>query len=398
MSLFEDKIKAASKSANSIGNTIGGSINNLKQSIQNTKDSRLTEVENEKKAALDESNNTYDQAISGADKFYGDQIQASKDWETTQSQLQQEQTDFTIQQIEQQKEQSQKDYEEEQSAAYVDWKKQSNPYGANAEQMAASGLTGSGFSESSQVAMYTAYQNRVSIARASFEFTKQEFNNAIQEAQLQNSSLLAEIAYKAQQEQIELNMQRYMNAQTLVLEKLKAKMEIDQVYYSRYQDVLKQINTEKALAEEQRQFDATLAEEQRQFDKKTGDYYLDESEQTAEGTQLKNSTKGQANNDMTDVLMIPDAVMYGPAKAIYNQYMEAQPQITQKTQDSVAALGFGNIDGKTLETLVSNGVVEKYTEDGVVMYKLSKLFKNNELSNFMHEQLKKAIASGVYKG
>lgn len=43
-------------------------------------------------------------------------------------------------------------------ALYQDYKKQSNPYGANAEQLASQGLANSGYVESSQVAMYNTYQ------------------------------------------------------------------------------------------------------------------------------------------------------------------------------------------------------------------------------------------------
>lgn len=160
-------------------------------------------------AALSESEKIYKDMQEQSNKLYDQQIAASENREQELLQQQQDRTDFTIRQIEQQKEQTQKDYDKEQTAAYVDWQKQSNNYGVNAEKMATSGLIGTGYSESAQVAMYTAYQNRVASARASFELTKQDFNNAITEAQLQNNSLLAEIAYKAQQERLTLSMQKF---------------------------------------------------------------------------------------------------------------------------------------------------------------------------------------------
>lgn len=133
----------------------------------NYEDQRFQDVEADKQAALNEVDVTYGNMIDQADKYYQQQIDASKEWADKQTQLQQEQTDFAIQEIEQNKEQTHKDYLKEQSGAYVDWQKQSNKYGTEAEQNASVGMTGTGYSESSQVSMYNTYQNRVATARES---------------------------------------------------------------------------------------------------------------------------------------------------------------------------------------------------------------------------------------
>ena len=130
----------------------------------NYDDKRFAQVESDKKTALSDLEQTYAGMINNSDKYYQAQIDASKQWADKQTQLQQEQTDFAIEKIEQQKEQAKKDYTKEQSGAYVDWQKQSDQYGANAEQMAAQGLQNTGYSESSQVSMYNSYQNRVATA------------------------------------------------------------------------------------------------------------------------------------------------------------------------------------------------------------------------------------------
>ena len=161
----------------------------------NYDDKRFTQVEADKKAALSAVESTYGGMINASDKYYQQQIDATKQWGETQAKNQQAQTDFTIQQIEQKKAQAQQDYQKEQSGAYVDWQKQSDQYGANAEQMAAGGLANTGYSESSQVAMYNQYQNRVAVARESIKRAELEFDNQMTQARLQNSSVLAEIAY-----------------------------------------------------------------------------------------------------------------------------------------------------------------------------------------------------------
>lgn len=230
----------------------------------NYNDQRFTEVKNDERQALTDVEKTYGGMISDSDKYYQDQINASKQWENTQKQNQQAMTDFTIEKIEQNKEQAKKDYTKEQSGAYTDWQKQSNQYGANAEAMAANGLTNSGYSESSQVAMYNQYQQRVVAARESYQLAVQNYNNSITEARLQNNAVLAEIAYNALQQQLELSLQGFQYKNQFLIEKSNKELEVKNMYYNQWRDVLNQINTENALAEDVRQYNETLAEQQRQ--------------------------------------------------------------------------------------------------------------------------------------
>lgn len=238
----------------------------------NYDDERFAKVESDKQQALTEVEQTYGGMIEQSDSYFQSQIDATKQWGDTQQKLQQEQTDFAIEQIGQQKEQANKDYQKEQSGAYVDWQKQSNKYGVNAEQMATSGLTNTGFSESSQVSMYNTYQNRVAVARESYQKAVLNYNNAIKDAQLQNNAKLAEIAYQALQTQLELSLQGFQYKNQLIIEQANKKQEIDNTYYSRYQDVLNQMNTENAMAEEIRQYNETLAMQKQQLQEEIRQY------------------------------------------------------------------------------------------------------------------------------
>ena len=238
----------------------------------NYDDERFKQVEAGKQQALTEVENTYSGMIGETDKYYQAQIDASKEWANTQQQLQQDNTDFAIEQIEQQKAQAQKDYTKEQAGAYTDWQKQSNAYGVNAEQMAQSGLSNTGFSESSQVSMYNTYQNRVATARESYNLAVLNYNNAIKDAQLQNNSALAEIAYTALQQQLELSLQGFQYKNQLIIEQANKKTEVDNTYYSRYQDVLSQMNQENALAEEIRQYNESMAFQKQQFEEEKRQY------------------------------------------------------------------------------------------------------------------------------
>lgn len=228
-------------------------------------DPKFQQVESEKKDALVQVDQTYNNMIGQTDSFYQAQIDASNEWAKQQQQLQQQQTDLTIEQINQQKEQTNKDYKKEQSGAYVDWQKQSNQFGANAEQQAAQGLANTGFSESSQVGMYNTYQNRIAMAREVVNKAILQYDNSIKEAQLANNAKLAEIAYQALEKQLELGLEGFQYKNQLIIDQSNKKLEVDQIYHNRYLDVLNQMNQENALAEEVRQYNESLKMQQQQL-------------------------------------------------------------------------------------------------------------------------------------
>lgn len=234
----------------------------------NYNDERFKTVESDKQNALNQINNTYNNMINQSDKFYQDQINAANDYAQKQSEIQQANTDFAIEKINQQKEETRKDYLKEQTGAYVDWQKQSNQYGANAEQMAAQGLTTTGYSESSQVSMYNTYQNRISTARDSYNRAVLNYDNSIKEAMLTNNAALAEIAYNALKNQLELSLQGFQYKNTLLEAQINEQQENEDRYHQQWQDVLSQMNTENALKEEVRQYNEKMAEEARQFNER----------------------------------------------------------------------------------------------------------------------------------
>ena len=200
---------------------------------------------------LKKSNESFDTTASKYQTVVDGQMQQLEKYKEEQTRLQQEQTDFAIDQIEQKQEQAEKDYTKEQQAAYGDYKRQTDPYGVNAEQMAALGLSRSGYSESANVAMYTAYQNRVATARASFEQTKQTFENAIREAKLTNDINLAQIAADTLEKSLALAMDSVVYLGNLELEKAATARTIEQDFYGRKQDILAAQEAERAAQQQE---------------------------------------------------------------------------------------------------------------------------------------------------
>lgn len=316
-------------------------------------DKRLTDVKAEETTVTNDLQSQYDKMEGNLNTHYEGAIQDIKDYEKKQTDLQNEKTDFEIDKINQQREQAQKDYLKEQSASYVDWQKQSNQYGADAEQKASIGMTGTGYSESSQVSMYNTYQNRVATARASFDQAKLNYENAEREARLQNSSILAEIAYNALKEQTALSIEWVTQKNQLLSDLTDKKMQVAQNYWQRYQDVINQMNTENSLAEQVRQFNeemayknATLAEDKRQFD-------VLHSESSGGGGGSSGGSSGGSIEK-------------------YNDTKEKNDRITGKDNStskedadfnkSVLDLGYGPISADTLDKKVRSGEVKEVVD------------------------------------
>lgn len=239
--------------------------------IVNYNDEKLTGIKTEQAQKEAEIDQTYNNMINNSDAFYQEQINASKEYADKQSQLQQQNTDLAIEKINQEKEKAEKDYTKEQKASYADFQKQTNKYGVNAEQMAASGLTNSGYSESSNVSMYNTYQNRVTSARESYNQAVLNYNNSIKEAQLANNSALAEISFNALQQQLELSLQGFQYKNSLLQTKIDQINSSNARYDNMYQNMLSQINAEldrkRQIDEAQRQYELTVKqfeEEQKQ--------------------------------------------------------------------------------------------------------------------------------------
>ena len=351
-----------------------------------SKDSRIDAVEDGRNTALNNVNSTYGDMIGQVDSFYQDQIDAVGAYADKQAQIQQERTDFAIEQIEQQKDQAQKDYTKEQSGAYVDWQKQSNQYGVNAEQMAAQGMTNTGYSESSQVSMYNTYQNRLATARESYNQAILNYNNAIKDAQLQNNAALAEIAYNALQTQLELSLEGFQYKNSLIQEQTKLNLEIDNQYWGRYTDVLDQINTENALAEEIRQYNEKMAEEKRQYNESLALEKAQLEEQKRQfnvqqaakkasssggGSISKSSSSGGSSSSKSSGSSASVSKSKGETNRNSGKTASKSKSSATIDMNSVLALGYGPISAARLNELEEQGLIQSYQSGNKIKFKKS---------------------------
>lgn len=332
-------------------------------------DKRFQEVENEEATALREVQGTYDNMINQSNGFYQQQIDASKDWANKQSELQQAQTDFTIEKVEQAKDQAYKQYTKEQKGAYTDYQKATNEYGANAEVLAAQGLNQTGYSESTRTNAYNTYQNRYATARESYNQAILNYDNSIKEAQLANNSALATIAYEALQQQLELSLQGFQYKNQLLLQKVDAVNQTKDRYYTRWQNVQSQINTENALAEQVRQYNESLAFQKQQAAQEQANWEKEYA--LSKAATYRSSSGGKTNNTENDGVVLEDT----------SNDQKGEKDDTPMTGSKLPGGAVGLSNGKTGYTTAEKAYMAK---GGKTPYSSDYLVKSGLVSTTTH--------------
>ena len=198
----------------------------------------MKDLEEKEKDTLDTYTQGYTEAVDALDKGYANVDATLAAGQTMLENANREQLDYTIDEIERQKAQTQKDYEKEQKAAYTDYQKQVDPYGVNAEKMASAGLDNSGFAESSKVAMYNQYQQRVAVARESMQRSIAEYDATIAQARASNSVAMAQLAYETLMKKMQYTTEHMLKRNDLLLTMTEGQTQIKQNATNRWMDTL----------------------------------------------------------------------------------------------------------------------------------------------------------------
>jgi len=356
-------------------------------------DSRLTGIKNEEATELNNLEANYNTMSTNTDKYYDTLIKGYDDYAKQQTDIANKSLGLTIKEIEQNKADTEKDYIKEQSGAYVDWQQQSNQYGANAEQMAASGLTNTGFSESSQVSMYNTYQNRVATARETFNRAIVDYNNQISQARLANDTLLAEIAFNALKQSTELSIQQVQYKNQLLQDLTTQRTAMKQSYWQRYSDMMGTIQREIAQKEEARQYNETLAEQKRVNDSeiayRDAQTALAKKELEVKRAQIDaanrqaqyNATAKGGNKDQKanqDKSVGIDSSRSG-REAVARAETEKDKNIKfSYNMQSLTDIGLSGKSESEIARLVSEGKLERYIKNGQYHFRWN---KNNFVGN-----------------
>lgn len=229
-------------------------------------DERLSVINQQKQEAINQSNNMYNGLLTDNENLYNQQKDYADQYEQTQNEALDKQLAFQQEQIEKQKQEAQQIKETEAKKALNDYTSFVNPYGYQAEQFASQGLTNSGVSETAKLGGWNTYQNRLATANKAMQDAFTEYDNAINEARLNNDVQKAQNALTKLQMQLEYAQNYYSNKSTISQNQLSNNQALDSDYYNRYQTEYNNIQAEKEREEAIRQFNEQLVLQQQQFE------------------------------------------------------------------------------------------------------------------------------------
>lgn len=227
----------------------------LNQEEQN----RVNNVYNEREKALSENNQLYGDLMNQAGELKNQQNAFLAQQQQTQNDILDKQLANQGNLINQQKEEANRNRRVEAGKAMNDYNAYVNPYGIQAERQASAGLTNSGVSETSKLGAYTSYQNRVANANANYQKAVTQYDNAMNEAMLNNDVQKAQNALNMLKLQLENNQDYYSNISSLSQAKMKNAQSLRSEYNDQYNTVYNQIMNEQKQAEAIRQFNEEMA-------------------------------------------------------------------------------------------------------------------------------------------
>lgn len=149
--------------------------------------------------------------------------------------------------VDYQKKQIDEDVTKQGKALYADYKKQANPYGATAEQLATQGLNKSGYAESTQANLYNSYQKNLTSL----------LTNA--------TKLKAEADFNMNQAYIDADIQKAQNSLALYQQQAQLLLQEYDLRYQKYRDDVADSQWERQFAFQQQQAALSQSNWERQY-------------------------------------------------------------------------------------------------------------------------------------
>lgn len=143
------------------------------------------------------------------EKLMANQNSMLEQQQAKQNEILNQQTQMQIDQINRNKAELDKETAKTNSGLYAEYKKASNPYGANAEQLFTQGLGNSGYAESTQTSLYNTYQKNVTDTINTSNKLKADFDFQIQQAMQNRDVQQAQYALEMYKQKMNLLTQEY---------------------------------------------------------------------------------------------------------------------------------------------------------------------------------------------
>lgn len=256
-------------------------------------------LNSEKQQVLNDYINNYNNQMATLDTLNEQQNNIADQYKANQEQILKNNYESNTNTIEQNRKETQENINKEKKDSYIDYMKQINQYGGAAEQLASQGLATTGYAESSKVAMYNTYQNRVSAANTALTKANVEYDRQMQEAKNNYDVGLAQLALDTMQQKYTIALQGFEYKNTLFNNKTNFELQVNDSYWNKGQTLQNRIDNyrntitsilqnQDKMAEEKRQFDEQMAEKKREYDTSLAE----EQRQFNQQMSYKNSSGG----------------------------------------------------------------------------------------------------------
>ena len=257
-------------------------------------------LNSEKQQVLNDYINNYNNQMATLDTLNEQQNNIADQYKANQEQVLKNNYESNTNTIEQNRKETQENINKEKKDSYIDYMKQINQYGGASEQLASQGLATTGFAESSKVAMYNTYQNRVSAANTALTKANVEYDRQMQEAKNNYDVGLAQLALDTMQQKYTIALQGFEYKNTLFNNKTNFELQVNDSYWNKGQALQNRIDNyrntitsilqnQDKMAEEKRQFDEQMAEKIREYDTSLAE----EQRQFNEQMNYKNSSNNK---------------------------------------------------------------------------------------------------------
>lgn len=153
--------------------------------------------------------NINNDAYADIDKLIANQNSMLDQQQNQQNNILDQQLQMQIDQMNRNKAEIDKNTNQTNSGLYAEYKKASNRYGANAENLYTQGLGNSGFAESTQTNLYNTYQKNITDTLNNAQKLKSDFDFAIQQARQNRDLQSAQFALELYKQKMNLASQEY---------------------------------------------------------------------------------------------------------------------------------------------------------------------------------------------
>ena len=248
------------------------------------------------------------------------------------------QTELNVAELERNKQEIDKDTDKTNKALYSEYRKATNPYGSNAENLASQGLGNSGYAETTQTNLYNTYQKNITDTLNNARDLKADFDFQISKARQTGDITLAQNALTIYNQKMQLLTQEY-----------DMKNNREQFLYQKEQDALSQSNWEKEYNMQQNQWQQSF-DYQKQRDAVSDSQWQKEYElsKKAKASSSKSSSRSTSKKSSSNGLVVNSSnnssQQYTAKDVISKMTILQQPGNQGAVKDGISGKTFSSVD------------------------------------------------------